>query len=157
MKHVLTLICASVLLSGVASADVNLCLGNGTYKCYETDLTCADITIGPIIRACEDLSIAPGGGGSVGYGGVISELHPDLDGQGIVGPDAPFAGAVDVPGAVLVEFTLIFESRDTFAPGRRMQGVARTATGEIYYAEFDADFLDPWSGISWPTGRSATR
>ncbi|MBU0740966.1 hypothetical protein KKG45_00265 [bacterium] len=132
---------ACMLLTGVAVADVSLCLGNGTYKCYETDLTCADITIGPIIQACENPVVGPGGGG--GSGGVITDLHPELDFQGITGPTGGFGGSVFVGADQLVEFTLIFESRDTFAPGRRMQAVARATTGKIYYAQFDADVLDP--------------
>lgn len=146
MARTLTLtLAACMLLASIAVADVNLCLGNGTYKCYETDLTCADITIGPIIRACEDLSVAPGGGGVVS-GGVISDLHPDLNGQGVAGPTDPFVGSVDVGAdqpVELVQFTVIFESRDTFSPGRRMQAIGRSSGGALYVAEFDADFLDP--------------
>jgi len=146
MKKKLTLICALILLLTTAMADVNLCLGNGTYKCYETDLTCADITIGPIIRACEDLSVAPGGGG-YSTDGVITDLHPDLDGQGVAGPSSGFIGSAQTADDELVEFIVIFESRDTFAPGRRMQVVGAfddvplglVATGDVTVTVFVID------------------
>jgi hypothetical protein len=149
MNRTIPLIAALMLMAVGASADVNLCLYNGTttlhYQCYETELDCTDINIGLIIRECEDLSVAPGGGGG-GGGGVIRDLHPELDGQGVAGPSGGYTGSVDVIVDELVEFTLIFESRDTFSPGQRMQAIARSAFGRIYYAEFDVDPADPGIG-----------
>ncbi len=147
MTRTITLAAAALLLAGGATADVNLCLYNGTstlhYQCYETELTCEDVTIGLIIRECEDLSIGPGGGGPVG-GGVIADLHPDLDGQGLAGPGPGYTTTVGLAdGATIVEVVLLFETRDTFSPGRRMQAVGRTAGRALYVAEFDADYLDP--------------
>lgn len=143
MKTTLLLTIALLLTAVGAVADVNLCLYGGVYRCYETDLTCADITIGVIIQGCEDLIANPGGGGGVGSGAVIEDLHPELDGQGVAGPSGGYTGAVAVGSETLVDFTVIFETRDTFAPGRRMQAIARSTSGKLYYAEFDVDFLDP--------------
>ncbi len=144
MKKAIMLTAAVLMLTTAAMADVTLCLYGGVYRCYETDLTCADITIGVIIQECEDMIIAPGGGGGA-TGGVITQLHPELDGQGIAGPGTGFGTAVPVgaDGRTIIDVTLIFENRDTFSPGRRMQAVGRTSEGFLYFAEFDVDFLDP--------------
>ena len=138
LQRLLTVMSTVLIMTvGTAVADVNICLGNGTYKCYETDLTCADITIGIFIRACEDLSIAGGGTGS----GVVTQLHPDVDGQSFLGP-VVYCGSAPSPTGPLSDFVVIWESRDTFEPGRRVQAVGRDASGALYRAEFEVNGLD---------------
>ena len=130
---------AAVLLANLAvpaRADVNLCLnccGNTSliYQCYETEITCDEIEIGPIIRDCEQLSVAPGGGS--GGSGVVGGLHPEVDGQSLVGVSS-YQGDATGPSGALSDFVVLWETRDTFEIGRRCQAVAG---GALFRAEFD--------------------
>lgn len=134
---------ALVLLSALAfpaRADVNLCLnccGNSSliYQCYETELTCAEISLGPIIRECEQLSIAPPPGGG-GGGGVVGNLHPEVNGQSLVGSSV-YGGTATGPSGALSNFVVLWETRDTFVAGRRAQAVAQDASGALFWTEFD--------------------
>ena len=137
---ILTVALVAGLLAAPARADVNLCLnccGNTEliYQCYETELTCDDIEIGPIIRDCDQLSLA--GGGSGGFGpGVVDGLHPDVDGQSVLGRPS-FDGTATGPSGSLSDFVVLWETRDTFETGRRAQVVARDASGALFWSEFD--------------------
>lgn len=143
-RSVLAFILVAAALAAPARADVNLCLnccGNTSliYQCYETELTCDEIEIGPIIRECEQLSgVAPSGG----FGpGVVGGVHPDVDGQSVLG-NAVFDATAVEPWGVMSDFIVLWESRDTLDPGRRAQAVGRTETGALYIAEFDVNGID---------------
>lgn len=105
-----------------------------------TDRTCADVTIGPIFLAGKDLGIAnPGGGPGGGLGGVIGELHPDFDGQAILG-SGPFGGSVvSGSGEVLNGFII---TRENGATDGAMQVLSFTAGGAIYLATIDVPGSD---------------
>ena len=69
---------------------------------YDTELTCADITLSSIgIQACVDDPAAPGGG--TGQPGALVGIHPDFDGGPNIG-EGPFPGTIEANGRTLDNF-----------------------------------------------------
>jgi hypothetical protein len=134
----------ALLLPHAASADLWGCVfTNGapcTWICFETDLTCADITITNTgVQQCVDCPIAPGGG--VGLPGALAAVHPDFDGQINLG-SGPFPGTVAFQGRILHDFIITRPIGAVLNGGPLVRALAFDDEGNIYTA------LPPTSAVA---------
>jgi len=128
----------TLLMPAAVWADVTCCISHNdglpcVSTCYVTDLTCADITIGAIIRSCQDMVFGGGIGGATGSG-MLSGISPAFDGQVNIG-DGPLPGTVDIIASVLQDFYFTRPVSPHINLDQFIQVLGIDAGGNIYRAD----------------------